>query len=88
LGALYPLSVANWQRKYSLLPPGLTAVAAVYLAFRAGAALAALFAEELGLVLEVAAAEAEAVAARYSKAGVPARVIGKVCMCPAIVKSK
>jgi hypothetical protein len=38
-------------------------------------------------VLEVAAGEAEAVAARYSKAGVPARVIGKVCMCPAIVTS-
>jgi hypothetical protein len=48
-------------------------------ACRAGAALASLYAEELGLVLEVAEGEAQAVAARYSKAGVPARVIGKVC---------
>jgi hypothetical protein len=43
-----------------------------------GAALAALFAEELGLVLEVPAAEANAVVALYKAAGVAAAVIGKV----------
>lgn len=46
---------------------------------------ATLFAEELGLVVEVAPGEAEAIAAQYNMAGVPARVIGKVrvraCMC-------
>ena len=41
-------------------------------------ALASLFAEELGLVLEVKASEAAAIAELYNKAGVPASVIGKV----------
>lgn len=37
-----------------------------------------LFAEELGLVLEVAPAQRNAVLAAYSDAGVPAAVIGQV----------
>lgn len=39
---------------------------------------ATLFAEELGLVLEVKASEAEAIAKMYNEAGVSASVIGKV----------
>lgn len=46
-----------------------------------GAALAVLFAEELGLVLEVPAAEAAALVALYTAAGVGATVIGKVRVC-------
>ncbi|KAL6745568.1 CobB/CobQ-like glutamine amidotransferase domain-containing protein [Haematococcus lacustris] len=43
-----------------------------------GSALAALFAEELGLVVEVAAGEAEQVQAAYAGAGLAAARIGKV----------
>ena len=43
-----------------------------------GGAFAALFAEELGLVLEVAAADAAAVAKEFSDAGACASIIGKV----------
>ena len=39
---------------------------------------ATLFAEELGLVLEVKASDAQEIASLYSQAGVPALVIGKV----------
>lgn len=39
---------------------------------------ATLFAEELGLVLEVKAAEADAITAMYTGAGVQATLIGKV----------
>lgn len=39
--------------------------------------LAALFAEELGWVLEVASADADAVVKAYRDAGVEARVVGK-----------
>eukprot|EP00967_Tisochrysis_lutea_P087892 scaffold124427_cov20-Tisochrysis_lutea.AAC.3 len=42
---------------------------------------ASLFAEELGLVLEVKAAEAQEIASLYSQAGVGASIIGKVCTC-------
>eukprot|EP00955_Chlamydomonas_euryale_P022055 232926-Chlamydomonas_euryale.AAC.2 len=38
---------------------------------------AALFAEELGLILEVPASQADSVAAKYAAAGVAASVIGK-----------
>ena len=41
-------------------------------------AMCALFAEELGLVLEVTAKEAAAVAALYNKAGLKTNIIGKV----------
>jgi hypothetical protein len=44
----------------------------------AGPALSALFAEELGLVLEVAPQAAEEVLAKYAQAGVAAHAIGKV----------
>ncbi len=43
-----------------------------------GGAIAALFHEELGLVLEVAADQAQAVVQAYTKAGVAASVVGKV----------
>lgn len=41
-------------------------------------AMATLFAEELGLVMEVAASDAQMVLDAYKKAGVPAMAIGKV----------
>ena len=45
-------------------------------------AMGPLFAEELGLVLEVASSRAAAVAAAFTSAGVPCAAIGKVrCVC-------
>ncbi len=41
-------------------------------------AMGSLFAEELGLVVEVEAAKAQAVLDAYAKHGVPAAVVGKV----------
>lgn len=40
--------------------------------------MAALFAEELGLVMEVKAEDADAIVAKYTQAGVLASVVGKV----------
>jgi hypothetical protein len=40
--------------------------------------MASLFAEELGLVIEVSSSEASSIVDMYVKAGVPAQVIGKV----------
>lgn len=52
-----------------------------------GAALAALFAEELGLVLEVAPERAAAIVDQYKKAGVTATVIGKTTAAKKITMS-
>jgi hypothetical protein len=51
-----------------------------------GAAVAALFAEELGLVLEVSQGDAQRVVDAYTAAGVTAAVIGKVCACVRVEK--
>ena len=51
------------------------------------AALAALFAEELGLMLEVSPQQEQAVLEAYQQAGVPVRVVGSVTADPQVAIS-
>jgi phosphoribosylformylglycinamidine synthase len=53
-----------------------------------GDALGALFAEELGMVLEVAEADADGVAARFSAVGVPCHSIGSALTGSRAVRSR